>query len=79
MSTTTVEHPELVQGNYLFTLETRTLDDIREIGGNTPEDDLRFRDRGPGFGGQPGALPHVLEPGGACGGHRARAPSCIRR
>ena len=38
----TVEHPELVQGNYLFSLETRTLDDIRALGGNSPEDDLRF-------------------------------------
>ena len=37
-----VEHPELVQGNYLFSLETRTLDDIRALGGNSPEDDLRF-------------------------------------
>jgi hypothetical protein len=38
----TVENPELVQGNYLFSLETRTLDDIRVLGGNSPEDDLRF-------------------------------------
>jgi pimeloyl-ACP methyl ester carboxylesterase len=38
----TVEHPELVQGNYLFSLETRTLEDIRALGGNSPEDDLRF-------------------------------------
>ena len=38
----TVENPELVQGNYLFTLETRKLDDIRKIGGNSPEDDRAF-------------------------------------
>jgi pimeloyl-ACP methyl ester carboxylesterase len=38
----TVENPELVQGNYLFSLETRTLDDIRALGGNSPEDDWRF-------------------------------------
>jgi Protein of unknown function (DUF3141) len=38
----TVENPELVQGNYLFSLETRKLDDIRKIGGNSPEDDLAF-------------------------------------
>ncbi len=38
----TIENPELVQGNYLFSLETRTLDDIRALGGNSPEDDLRF-------------------------------------
>ena len=38
----TVENPELVQGGYLFTLETRKLDDIRKIGGNSPEDDLAF-------------------------------------
>ena len=38
----TVEHPELVQGGYLFSLETRKLDDIRKLGGNSPEDDLAF-------------------------------------
>jgi Protein of unknown function (DUF3141) len=38
----TVENLELVQGNYLFGLETRTLDDIRALGGNSPEDDLAF-------------------------------------
>jgi pimeloyl-ACP methyl ester carboxylesterase len=38
----TVENPELVQGNYLFSLETRKLDDIRKFGGNSPEDDLAF-------------------------------------
>ena len=38
----TVENPDLVQGNYLFSLETRKLDDIRKIGGNSPEDDLAF-------------------------------------
>src|SRR5215472_1295976 len=37
-----VEHPELVQGNYLFSLETRTLEDIRALGGNSSEDNLRF-------------------------------------
>ena len=37
-----VENPELVQGDYLFTLEARTLDDIRKLGGNTPEDDRAF-------------------------------------
>jgi hypothetical protein len=38
----TVENPELVQGGYLFSLEARTLDDIREVGGNSPEDDRAF-------------------------------------
>ena len=38
----TVENPELVQGNYLFGLETRKLDDIRKIGGNSAEDDRAF-------------------------------------
>ena len=38
----TVENPELVQGNYLFSLEARTLDDIRGLGGNSPADNLRF-------------------------------------
>ena len=37
-----VENPELVQGSYLFSLENRTLDDIRKLGGNSPEDDLAF-------------------------------------
>jgi pimeloyl-ACP methyl ester carboxylesterase len=37
-----VENPDLVQGNYLFSLETRKLDDIRKLGGNSPEDDLAF-------------------------------------
>src|SRR5262249_37111006 len=32
----------LIQGGYLFGLETRTLDDIRKLGGNTPQDDLAF-------------------------------------
>jgi Protein of unknown function (DUF3141) len=37
-----VENPQLVHGNYLFSLEIRTLDDIRKLGGNSPEDDLAF-------------------------------------
>jgi hypothetical protein len=37
-----LENPDLVQGEYLFSLESRSLDDIRALGGNTPEDDLRF-------------------------------------
>jgi hypothetical protein len=37
-----VEHRELVQGSYLFSLETRTLDDIRKLGGNSAEDDSAF-------------------------------------
>ena len=37
-----VEHADLVQGGYLFSLEARTLDDIRKVGGNSPEDDRAF-------------------------------------
>jgi len=37
-----MEHPELIQGKYLFRLEARTLDHIRALGANTPEDDLLF-------------------------------------
>src|SRR5215468_1334009 len=37
-----VQNPELIQGGYLFSLEARTLDDIRKLGGNTPEDDRAF-------------------------------------
>jgi pimeloyl-ACP methyl ester carboxylesterase len=36
------ENADLVQGQYLFRLEGRTLDDIRALGGNSPEDELRF-------------------------------------
>ena len=35
-------NPELVEGKYLFRLETRTLNDIRALGGNDAEDDARF-------------------------------------
>ena len=34
--------PDLIHGKYLFRLETRTLDDIRALGANSPEDDRRF-------------------------------------
>jgi len=37
-----IVRPDLVEGSYLLQLEARTLDDIRALGGNTPEDDLRF-------------------------------------
>lgn len=33
---------DLVVGNYVTRFEPRTLDDIRDLGGNTPEDDRRF-------------------------------------
>lgn len=36
------ENPQLVQGRYLFRLESRTLNDIRALGGNAAEDDQRF-------------------------------------
>lgn len=36
------EHPELVKGKYLFTLERRTVADIRALVGNSPEDDRCF-------------------------------------
>jgi hypothetical protein len=35
-------NPELIDGKYLFRLERRTLADIRALGGNPPEDELRF-------------------------------------
>ncbi len=35
-------HRELIDGEYLFRLVPRTLDDIRALGGNSPEDDLKF-------------------------------------
>lgn len=36
------EHPELIDGRYLFRLEPRTLAEIRTIVGDRPEDDQRF-------------------------------------
>ena len=36
------ENPELVEGRYLFRLERRSLADIRALGNNDPEDELRF-------------------------------------
>jgi pimeloyl-ACP methyl ester carboxylesterase len=36
------EHPELIDGRYLFRLERRALADIRALGNNEPEDQLRF-------------------------------------
>ena len=75
MSTTTVENPELVQGDYLFTLEARTLDDIRELGGNSPEDDLRFATAARVSEINQGALPHLRCPRVRAMVHRDRAPS----
>ena len=37
-----VENRELVEGDYLFHLEKRGLDDLRKLGGNAPEDERRF-------------------------------------
>ena len=34
--------PELINGGYLFSLKARTLGDIRALGGNDAEDELRF-------------------------------------
>ena len=34
---------DLIQGQYLFRLEPRSLEDIRALGGNSPEDDLKFQ------------------------------------
>ncbi|MFL6731612.1 MAG: DUF3141 domain-containing protein, partial [Sphingomicrobium sp.] len=38
-----VANRELIEGNYLFRLVPRTLDDIRAFGANSPEDDLKFK------------------------------------
>ena len=35
-------NPDLVYGKYLFRLEARTLNDLRALGGNDAEDDMRF-------------------------------------
>jgi hypothetical protein len=35
-------NPDLIDGKYLFQLEPRTLKDIRALGGNPPEDEMRF-------------------------------------
>ena len=49
--------PSWSQGEYLFRLEARTLDDIRALGGNDAEDDAALRRGGARVGDQPGALP----------------------
>ena len=38
----TTINPNLIHGKYLFRLETRTLNDIRALGGNDAADDMRF-------------------------------------
>ena len=35
-------NPDLAQGNWIMRCEQRTLDDLRAIGGNSPEDERRF-------------------------------------
>ena len=35
-------HTDMITGNYLFRLEVRTLDHIRALGHNSPEDELQF-------------------------------------
>ena len=40
--TSDLPHAELVSGKYLVRFEARTLNDIRALGGNDAEDDLRF-------------------------------------
>ena len=37
-----VDNPNLVQGKYLFRLERRSLEDLRKLGVNPPEDERRF-------------------------------------
>lgn len=36
------QNPELIHGKYLFSLQARTVDDIRALGGNSDEDNQRF-------------------------------------
>ena len=38
----TTANPALIHGKYLFQLEARTLDDIRQLGSNSDEDEQRF-------------------------------------
>jgi pimeloyl-ACP methyl ester carboxylesterase len=40
--TADVAHPDLVTGQWVMRCEARTLDDIRALGGNDPEDERRF-------------------------------------
>lgn len=37
-----IENPELVRGGYLMTLERRSVEDIRALGANSPDDDRAF-------------------------------------
>ena len=61
------ENPDLVGGNYLFTLERRTLADIRALGGNSPEDNQCFATAARVLGDQSGPLSHVPKPRGTDG------------
>lgn len=45
-------------GKYLFRLEPRTLEAIRALGQNPPEDERRFATRRPDLGDQPQPVPH---------------------
>ncbi len=73
------ENPELVQGKYLFRLEARTLDDIRALGGNDAEDDLRFATAARVSEVNHGLYQTLCRPGSARDGDRAGAPSrCAR-
>ena len=47
---------ELIDGEYLFRLVPRTLDDIRALGANSPEDDLKIRCGRPRVQHQPATL-----------------------
>ena len=40
--TAETENPDLISGEWVMRCERRTLDDIRALGGNSPEDELRF-------------------------------------
>ena len=68
----TVEHPELVQGNYLFSLETRTLEDVRALGGDARRRPARLPQRRECRKSTGGLYRTFLRPGSANGGDRAK-------
>ena len=74
----TTEHRDLVGGDYLFTLEKRTLDDDPGAGRQQPRGRAAFRRGGQGFRNQQGPLPELHQPDGGIWRRPNRAPPLLR-
>ena len=73
------EQPDLIHGKYLFTLEARTLDDIRALGANSDEDDQRFAAVARVSEINHGLYRHARTAAGAGDEHRADRPQLMRQ